>query len=78
MQQYVYLIVIDNHNSDPEYIVCGSLKAADRIMEETIRDRYIHYTDADIETDISNAVSNGFYESEMGDMIVMIKEIVHN
>lgn len=54
------------------------MKATDRIIEETIRDRYIHYTDADIETDISNAVPNGFYESEMGDMIVMIKEIVHN
>ena len=76
--QYVYLIVIDNHNSDPEYIICGSEKAADRIMEETIKDRYIGCIDADTEADISNAVSDGFYESEMGDMIIMIKEIVHN
>ena len=78
MQQYVYLIVIDNHNSDPEYIVCGSMKAADRIMEETIRDRYIHYTDADIEKEIADSVAAGFYESEMGDMIIVIKESVCN
>lgn len=78
MQQYVYLIVIDNHNSDPEYIVCGSMKAADRIMEETIRDRYINYTDADIEKEIADSVTAGFYESEMGDMIIVIKESVCN
>lgn len=78
MQQYVYLIVIDNHNSDPEYIVCGSVKAANRIMEEIIRDRYIFYTDADTEKEIADSVAAGFYESEMGDMIIVTKELVRN
>ena len=49
-------------------------------MEEAIRDRYIRYIDADIEADISDVVSDGFYVSEMDDMIIVIKdkEIAHN
>lgn len=45
-------------------------------MEETIRDRYIRYTDADFEKEIKDSVAAGFYESEMEDMIIVTREPV--
>ena len=43
--KYVWLIIIDNHDSEHEYVVCSTEKAADRKFEEIIRDRYFHHTD---------------------------------
>lgn len=74
----VWLIVIDNHNSDPEYIICGSEKMAERKFEETVRDRYVHYTDEQIEEELSEAVSNGFYESSMGDTLIILMEPLYD
>ena len=70
--KYVWLIIIDNHDSEHEYVVCSTKKAADRKFEEIIRDRYFHHTDELTEEKISEAVKNGFFESEYGDTIVAL------
>lgn len=74
----VWLIVIDNHNSDPEYIICGSEKMAERKFEEIICDRYVHYTDKQIEDELSEAVAEGFYESSMGDTLIILMEPLYD
>ena len=74
--KYVWLIIIDNHNSEHEYVVCSTEKAADRKFEEIIRDRYFHHTDELTEEEISEAVKNGFFESGYGDTLFAIRESV--
>ena len=72
--KYVYLIVINHHNhAKSEYIACGSKEGADSALEETIRKRYLQYTDAETEESISEAISNGFFESVYGDKIYVSK-----
>ena len=74
--KYVWLIIIDNHASEHEYVVCSPDNAAHRKFEQPIRDRYFRHTDELIEEEISEAVKNGFFESEYGDTIVALKEPV--
>jgi len=74
----IYLIVIDNHNSDPEYVACASERMAERKFEEIIRDRYARYTDEQIENEISESVDQGFYESSMGDTLIILMEPLYD
>ena len=51
---------------------------AERKFEEIIRDRYVHYTDKQIEDELSEAVAEGFYESSMGDTLIILMEPLYD
>lgn len=76
----VWLIVIDNHNSDPEYVVCSTEDTAKQKFVKIILDRYINYKNEDFEIikkEIFKAVDaakDNFYESEHGDTLVILKQ----
>ena len=76
----VWLIVIDNHNSDPEYVVCSTEDTAKQKFVKIILDRYINYKNEDFEKikeemfEAVDAVKDNFYESEYGDTLVILKK----
>ena len=65
----VWLIIVDNHNSEPDYFVCSTEEAAESTSEEIIENRY-----HENEKEISEALKDGFYESEYGDNVVILKQ----
>ena len=67
--KYVWLIVIDNHNSKPEFINCSTEEVADSKFEEIISSRY-----TENKKEISEAVEDGFYESKYRDNVVKLKK----
>ena len=76
----VWLIVIDNHNSDPEYFVCSTEDAVKQKFVKIILDRYINYKNEDFEKikkemfKAVDDVKDSFYESEYGDTLVILKQ----
>ena len=76
----VWLIVIDNHDSDPGYVVCSTEDTAKQRFVKIILDRYINYKNEDFEIikkEIFKAVDaakDNFYESEHGDTLVILKQ----
>ena len=76
----VWLIVINNHNNDPEYVVCSAEDVAKQKFVKIILDRYINYKNKDFEKikkemlEAVERVKDGFYKSEYGDTLVIIKQ----
>lgn len=76
----IWLIVINNHNSEPEYIVCSTEEVAEQKFVKIILNRYINFKNENFENikkEIFKAVDSikdNFYKSKNGDTLVILKE----
>ena len=73
--KHAYLITVDHHYDSPDYYLCATEAAADKLFKKILREKYFDPKE-DTEEDFKKACYSWYWESQNTDAVMVLKHQV--